>query len=154
MINSYNLYVDFINGVIEPDRPIKIVRNDSDSILLKFKIKNAEAERKVIKLLFPNGTGCIRELVNDELILKSDMLKFKGTIRFELSLYNNEQRLTNFALGSMIIRDELLDEDTMIQEDDRLPILTTLINEVKNFNINDVDGGNADTKYSINGGGA
>ncbi len=154
MINSYKLYVDFINGVIEPDRPIKIVRNDNDSIVLKFIIKNVESERKVIKLLFPDGTGCIRDLENDELILNSSMLKAKGTIRFELSLYGKEERLTNFALGSMFIRDELLDEDTIIKEDDRLPILTTLINEVKNFNINDIDGGNADTKYSINGGGA
>lgn len=154
MINSYNLYVDFTNGVIEPDRPIKIVRNDSDSIVLKFKIKNTESERKVIKLLFPDGTGCIKDLENDELVLSAGMLKAKGTIRFELSLYNKDKRLTNYALGSMFVRDELLDEDTLIQEDDRLPILTALINEVKNFNINDVDGGQADSKYSTNGGGA
>lgn len=154
MINSYNLYVDFLNGIIEPDRPIKIVKNDSDSILLKFKIKNAESERKVIKFLFPDGTGCIKDLENDELILSAGTLKAKGTIRFELSLYNKEQRLTNYALGSMFIRDELLSEDTMIQEDDRLPILTALINKIENFKVDDVDGGNADTNYSINGGGA
>lgn len=154
MINSYNLYVDFINGVIEPDRPIKIVQNDSDSIILKFILKNVEAERKVIKLLFPDKTGYIAELENDELVLSTGMLKAKGTIRFELSLYNKDKRLTNYALGSMFVRNELLNEDTLIQEDDRLPILTALINEVKNFNINDVDGGQADSKYSTNGGGA
>lgn len=153
MKNTYKLYVDFVNGVIEPDRPIQIVQNDSDSILLQFVFKNVISYRKVIKLLFADGTGCIKDLENDELLLNVGLLKVGGTVRFELSLYDNEKRLTNYALGTMFVRNELINEDTMIKDDDRLPILTALINEVKNLNINDIDGGNADSKYS-NGGGA
>ncbi|MBQ2870937.1 hypothetical protein IJE86_04495 [bacterium] len=152
MINTYKLYVDFLNGVIEPDRPIKVVKNDSDSVLFKFVFKNAEAERKVIKFLFPDGSGSIQELKEDELLLDVSLLKANGNIRFELSLYNEEQRLTNFALGTMFIRSELLDEDTVINEDENLPILTALIAEVKTLRA-EVDGGQADSKY-LNGGGA
>lgn len=147
MINTYELYVDFINGIIEPNRPIQIVQNDSESILLRFVFKDVIADRKVIKLLFPDKTGAIQELKNDELLLNVGLLKATGNIRFELSLYNDEQRLTNFALGTMFVRNELLDEDTLIKEDDRFPILTTLINEVKNLNITDVDGGNAESDF-------
>lgn len=152
MINTYKLYVDFLNGVIEPDRPIKVVKNDSDSVLFKFVFKNAEAERKVIKFLFPDGSGSIQELKEDELLLDVSLLKANGNIRFELSLYNEAQRLTNFALGTMFIRSELLDEDTVINEDENLPILTALIAEVKTLRA-EVDGGQADSKY-LNGGGA
>lgn len=152
MINTYKLYVDFLNGVIEPDRPIKVVKNDSDSILFKFVFKNVEAERKVIKFLFPDGSGSIQELKEDELLLDVSLLKANGNIRFELSLYNEDQRLTNFALGTMFIRSELLDEDTVINEDENLPILTALIAEVKTLRA-EVDGGQADSKY-LNGGGA
>lgn len=152
MINTYKLYVDFLNGVIEPDRPIKIVKNDSDSILFKFVFKNVEAERKVIKFLFPDGSGSIQELKEDELLLDVSLLKANGNIRFELSLYNEEQRLTNFALETMFIRSELLDEDTIINEDKSLPILTALIAEVKTLRA-EVDGGQADSEY-LNGGGA
>ena len=154
MKNTYELYVDFRNGVIEPDRPIQIVQNDNDSILLKFIFKDVIAERKELKFLFPDNTGSIREIIDDQLLLNVGLLKYSGSIRFELSLYNEENRLTNFALGTMFIRNQLLNEDTVIQEDDRLPILTALINEVKNLNVNDIDGGNAENAYSDNGGGA
>ena len=77
-----------------------------------------------------------------------------NVVNYYTNVYNEENRLTNFALGTMFIRNQLLDEDTVIQEDDRLPILTALINEVKNLNVNDIDGGNAENAYSDNGGGA
>ncbi len=158
MKKIYEIYVDFINGIMEADKPIKLVQNDNDSVILRFKVKNdIDTSRKVFKAKFPDGSCYIEDLVNNEIELSVGFLHYKGNIKYELSIYNNDNRLTDFAIGTLLIREELVDEDSVIELDDRLPILTQLINEVReieeNARISEIDGGISNTDYD-NGGGA
>lgn len=67
MKKMYEIYVDFINGIMEADKPIQLVHNDNDSTVLKFNIQEDVADsRKVIKFKFSDGTCLVDELTNNE----------------------------------------------------------------------------------------
>lgn len=158
MKKEYVIYVDFINGIMEADKPIKLVQNDNDSTVLRFNLKEDVVDsRKVLKFKFSDGSCYIKDLVNNEIELTAGFLSQQGNIKYELSIYDNDERLTNFAIGTLFIREELVNENNVIELDDRLPILTDLINEVreieKEARISEIDGGVSNTDYD-NGGGA
>lgn len=161
MKKIYDIYVDFINGIMEANKPIQLVCNDNDTALLRFNIKEEmPSSKKIIKFKFSDGTSFVDELKNNEYVLSAGFLSKKGNIKYELCVYdlaNEVERLTNFAIGTLFIREELVNESESIELDDRLPILTDLIKEVKEIEaeakIMEIDGGTSNTKFD-NGGGA
>lgn len=164
MKKMYEIYVDFINGIMEADKPIQLVHNDNDSTVLKFNIQEDVAgSRKVIKFKLSDGTCLVDELTNNEYELSAGFLSQKGNIKYELCIYDFDEnsqveKLTNFAIGTLFIREELVDENEAIELDDRLPIFTNLIQEVREIEekarIIEIDGGTSNTDFNNNGGGA
>lgn len=125
-MNTYNFDVNFATGrIYGPD--LLLVVNDHNSTTFKFTF-NQEG-RYVFKLLYPDNTIYVQDIINRELVLTKGVLNQEGNYKFEISLYGDDNRLTTARIKEFPVRLELVKTDEPVQADDRLPILDNLIEE-------------------------
>lgn len=128
-MNEYNFNVNFETGKIKTSLK-KLVQNDYNSTKLNFTFD--KEGRVVFKMLYPDGgTTYIAEVDNNELILEAGTLSHEGDYEVELSLYTEDSKLTAYATKGFYVRNQLIDTDDVVSNDDRVPILDSLINEVE-----------------------
>lgn len=138
-MKEYTLKIDFNNQRIIPNQEIELVQNDYNSTKFNFIFDDEYSEyTKVFELKYPSGKKWIKKIINDEVILADydedgniiPILIKEGDYKFEVVLYDENSKLTNFATGKFFVRPELVNPtDEEIELDDRLPILDDLIQE-------------------------
>lgn len=126
-MNEYNLNIDFCKGRISTNLR-RLVQNDYNTTKLNFTFD--KEGRVLFKMLYPDGTQYVDEIQNNELIFGEGVLNQEGTYEYEISLYTEDGRLTDYAVKSFEVRSELVDTDEIVEPDDRVPVLDNLINEV------------------------
>lgn len=125
-MNTYNFDVNFATGrIYGPD--LLLVVNDHNSTTFKFTFD--QEGRYVFKLLYPDNTVYVQDIINEELVLTKGVLNQEGNYKFEISLYGDDNRLTTARIKEFPVRLELVETDEPVQADDRLPILDNLIEE-------------------------
>lgn len=125
-MNIYNFDVNFTTGrIYGPD--LLLVVNDHNSTTFKFTFD--QDGRYVFKLLYPDNTVYVQDIVDGELVLTKGILNQEGNYKFEISLYGDDNRLTTARIKEFPVRHELVETDEPVQADDRLPILDNLIEE-------------------------
>lgn len=125
-MNIYNFDVNFTTGrIYAPD--FILVVNDHNSTLFKFTFD--QVGRYVFKLLYPDGTIYVQDIMDNQLKLTKGVLNQEGNYKFEISLYGEDNRLTTARIKEFPVRLELVSTDEPVQADDRLPILDNLIEE-------------------------
>lgn len=125
-MNIYNFDVNFTTGrIYAPD--FILVVNDHNSTLFKFTFD--QTGRYVFKLLYPDGTIYVQDIMDNQLKLTKGVLNQEGNYKFEISLYGDDNRLTTARIKEFPVRLELVSTDEPVQADDRLPILDNLIEE-------------------------
>lgn len=125
-MNIYSFDVSFSTGVISSPY-FTLVVNDHNSTTFKFTFD--QDGRHVFKLLYPDGTYYVQDIVNDELVLGKGVLNQSGNYKFEISLYGEDNRLTTSLTQEFAVRLELVDTDELVSVDDRVPVLDNLIEE-------------------------
>ena len=126
-MNEYNFNVKFEKGRISSNLK-KLVQNDYNSTKINFTFD--KEGRKLFKMLYPDGTSYITQIDNDELIFRPGVLSQDGTYEVEIALYTADGRLTDYATTKFQVRAELIQSDEIVEVDDRLPILDSLIGDV------------------------
>ena len=127
-MNEYKINVCFENNKIITTLG-ELVQNDYNSTKLKFAF-DKNGSRFLFKLKYPDNTVYVDEIVNNELILGAGVLNQSGYYKYEICLYDTDNRLTDYAIGQIYVRTELVSTDEIVEPDDRVPILDNLINEV------------------------
>lgn len=127
-MNEYYFNVYFQNGKIDTDLEY-LVQNDYNSTKLKFTFD--KEGRVLFKLLYPDGeTKYVNEIVDNEIILGKGILSHHGDYEIEISLYTEDGKLTDYAIKTIHVRNEIVSTDEIVEADDRVPILDKLINDV------------------------
>lgn len=126
-MNEYNFNVKFEKGRISSNLK-KLVQNDYNSTKINFTFDREG--RKLFKMLYPDGTSYIIQIDNNELIFGPGVLSQDGTYEVEIAVYTEDGRLTDYATTKFDVRAELIQTDEIVEVDDRLPILDSLINDV------------------------
>lgn len=125
-MNIYKFDVKFTTGAIyAPD--FVLVVNDHNSTTFQFTFD--QKGRYVFKLLYPDGTIYVQDIIDNELTLTKGVLNQAGNYKFEISLYDTDNRLTTARIKEFPVRQELVETDEPVQADDRVPILDNLIEE-------------------------
>ena len=146
-MNEYNINVDFAKGRISTNLR-KLVQNDYNTTKLNFTFD--KEGRVLFKMLYPDGTQYVDEIQNNELVFGKGVLNQEGTYEYEISLYSEDGRLTDYATKSFEVRSELVNTDEIVEVDERVPILDNLINEVETIK-QDVEEGKYNGKDGIDG---
>lgn len=136
-MNEYNINVDFSKGRISTNLK-RLVQNDYNTTKLNFTFD--KEGRVLFKMLYPDGTQYVDEIQNNELIFGKGVLNQEGIYEYEISLYSEDGRLTDYAVKSFEVRRELVDTDEIVEPDDRVPVLDSLINEVETIKQDVEDG--------------
>lgn len=151
-MNTYNFDVNYTKGVVYGPN-ILLVSNDHNSTIFKFNFD--QTGRHVFKLLYPDGTCYVQDIIDNQLILTKGVLNQEGNYQFEVSLYRDDSRLTTARIKEFPVRLELVDTDSVVQPDDRVPILDNLIEEtnkvVEAAKNGDFDGATFTPNVSENG---
>jgi hypothetical protein len=126
-MNEYNFNVKFEKGRISSNLK-KLVQNDYNSTKINFTFD--KEGRKLFKMLYPDGSAYIAQIDNDELLFGVGVLSQDGTYEVEIALYTEDGRLTDYATTKFDVRAELIQSDEIVELDDRLPILDSLIGDV------------------------
>ena len=126
-MNEYNFNVKFEKGRISSNLK-KLVQNDYNSTKINFTFD--KDGRKLFKMLYPNGAPYITQINNNELIFGRGVLSQDGTYEVEIAVYTEDGRLTDYATTKFEVRAELIQSDEIVEVDDRLPILDSLIKDV------------------------
>ena len=127
-MNEYNFNVKFEKGRISSNLK-KLVQNDYNSTKINFTFD--KEGRKLFKMLYPDGSAYISQIDNDELLFDVGVLSQDGTYEVEIALYTADGRLTDYATTKFDVRAELIQTDEIVELDDRLPILDSLIGDVQ-----------------------
>ena len=136
-MNEYNFNVKFEKGRISTNLK-KLVQNDYNSTKINFTFD--KKGRKLFKMLYPDETPYITQIDNDELIFGPGVLSQDGTYEVEIALYTEDGRLTDYATTKFDVRAELIQSDEIVEVDDRLPILNSLINDIEQIKQDVEDG--------------
>lgn len=132
-MKKYNVNVNFISKRIYPEN-IDLVQNDYNSTIMNF-LFDVEATSYLFKLMLPDGTEWIKDIKDNKLIIEKGVLAQKGTYKYEIAAYGESKRLTAIAIGKLTVRKELISTDEIVEIDDRIPVLDSLINQVDSINI-------------------
>lgn len=136
-MNEYNFNVKFEKGKISSNLK-KLVQNDYNSTKINFTF--GKEGRKLFKMLYPDGKPYITQIDNDELIFGPGVLNQDGIYEVEIALYTEDGRLTDYATTKFDVRAELIQSDEIVEVDDRLPILDSLINDINQIKQDVEDG--------------
>lgn len=135
-MNEYYIKVDFEKGRIATNLK-KLVQNDYNSTKINFTFD--KEGRVLFKMLYPDKTEYVTDIQNNELIFGAGILNQEGYYEYEIALYTEDGRLTDYATKEFEVRSELVDTDELVAPDDRVPVLDNLINEVNQTNNIDID---------------
>lgn len=144
-MNEYNIKVDFEKGMIHTNLK-KLVQNDYNSTKLNFTFD--KEGRVLFKLLRPDNSQYVDEIVENTLIFGPGILSKEGEYTYEISLYTDDGRLTTTKEKTFYVRNEFVSTDEIVEVDNRIPVLDKLINEVNKLK-QDIENGDFDGKGSI-----
>lgn len=125
---EYYIKVNFEENMIETNLK-KLVQNDYNSTKIKFEF-DIEYDRAVFEIKYPDGSTMQMLIKDNELVLPRGILYQVGDYEYEISVYNEYNKLTNYKTKSFEVREELVKDSEDIVNDDRYPILSDLIDDV------------------------
>lgn len=131
-MKEYKMNVLFEKNEIGTDL-YDLVQYDYNSAKIKFTFDKEGT--KEFKMLFPDKTYYIDEITDNEIILKEGLLNQVGEYEIEISIYNENSKLTEYATHKFEVRKSLIDGSEEAEIDDRLPILDRLITETNNLDV-------------------
>jgi hypothetical protein len=144
-MKDYSIKADFIKSTLTVNKDIELVENDYNSTTLNFTFVQpiTEGQRVVIAFKKPDETPRIDDVTIDTTTTGhydiGAILDQDGQYYFTLVLYLDNARLSLTEAVMITVKGELIsDLETITADDDRLPILTSLISEVT-AKINEVD---------------
>lgn len=126
-MNEYNIKVDFTKGKIFTNLK-ELVQNDYNSTKLNFTFD--KEGRVLFKLLRPDNSPYVDEIVDNTLIFGPGLLSKDGEYTYEISLYTEDGRLTATKEKTFEVRHEIVDTDEIVEVHNKAPVLDRLINEV------------------------
>ena len=132
-MNEYNIAVDFQRGNIYTDLSV-LVQNDHNAYKINFDF-DKEFDRALFKLKYPvDNKVWVQEITDNQLTLP--VLNDTGDYEYEIAIYSEDGRLTDYATEKFHVRSELISTDEIVESDDRVPILDNLINTVNTLENN------------------
>lgn len=147
-MNEYNIKVDFTKGKIFTNLK-ELVQNDYNSTKLNFTFD--KEGRVLFKLLRPDNSQYVDEIVDNTLIFGPGILSKDGEYTYEISLYTEDGRLTATKEKTFEVRSELVDTDETVAPDDRVPVLDKLINEVNELRNSEIEGNSGIKDVRVDG---
>lgn len=127
-MKEYYIKVFFEKNSIETNLD-KLVQNDYNSTKIKFEF-DIEYDRAVFELKYPDESTLQMQIKDNELILPRGILYQAEDYEYEISVYNENNKLTHYETGTFEVREELVKDGEDIVNDDRYPILSDLLNDV------------------------
>lgn len=134
IVKVFNLEVDFYNAVRYI--PARFVKGDNNCYKINLTIVQDITDKiVVISFQLPDNSPSIKISANiidahtAELILPTDVLSKEGEVYCQVALYTETSRITNPVQFYYRVAKDLA-ADAITDIDDRVPILTELINDV------------------------
>ena len=125
-MKEYYINVNFEDNTIETDLK-ELVQNDYNSIRLNFEF-DIEYDTAMFELKYPNGDTWQKQIVDGSLVIPKGVLYQTEEYEYEISVYTTEGKLTHNKIKNFNVRSELV-KDNIPMNDDRVPILSDLINK-------------------------
>ena len=125
-MKEYYINVNFEDNTIETDLK-ELVQNDYNSIRLNFEF-DIEYDTAMFELKYPNGDTWQKQIVDGSLVIPKGVLYQTEEYEYEISVYTIEGKLTHNKIKNFNVRSELV-KDNIPMNDDRVPILSDLINK-------------------------
>lgn len=143
MKKEYSIRCNFKNNELICNDIIKLVANDFNNCIFKFNFEEELSNMKVLFKLKKQNSDFywIKEVIDNQVeIVDFDegnnpliVIKEPGIYEFELSLYDENSKLTNYAiLKDIRVREELVkqsDVDNYVSSSEKMPVLDQLIKE-------------------------
>ena len=132
MIKYIDFKVDFQKAIRYT--PEKIVKGDYSSIVFRFTTEQDISDHTLrVAFELEDGSNFLLDAVNEDsntalLEIPTGVLSLIGTVNCQVSLYDNDSRLTNPVGFYFFVVDDF--SDGAIEASDNVPILTDLIQQV------------------------
>ena len=134
-MKEYNFEVSFKDGgIYSKERLNELVQNDYNSIKLNFEFKDLYSNKILFKMIDSSENLLVSRFLEDNaIILEAGELKTTGTYKFDLSLYDEDSKLTTSDTFVLEVRKEIANINDEKDNPEKLTILDQLINEVSSL---------------------
>lgn len=131
-MKEYNFEVSFKDGgIYSKERLNELVQNDYNSIKLNFEFKDLYSNKILFKMIDSSENLLVSRFLEDNsIILEAGELKTTGTYKFDLSLYDEDSKLTTSDTFILEVRKEIANINDEKDNPEKPTILDQLINEV------------------------
>ena len=134
-MKEYNFEVSFKDGgIYSKSRLNELVQNDYNSIKLNFEFKDLYSNKILFKMIDSSENLLVsRFLEENSIILEAGELKATGTYKFDLSLYDEDSKLTTSDTFILEVRKEIANINDEKDNPEKPTILDQLINKVSSL---------------------
>lgn len=134
-MKEYNFEVSFLDGgIYSKERLNELVQNDYNSIKLKFEFKDLYSNKILFKMIDSSENLLVSRFVEDNsIILEAGELKTTGTYKFDLSLYDEDSKLTTSDTFILEVRKEIANINDEKDNPEKPTVLDQLINKVSSL---------------------
>ncbi len=134
-MKEYNFEVSFKDGgIYSKERLNELVQNDYNSLKLNFEFKDLYSNKILFKMIDSSENLLVsRFLKENSIILEAGELKTTGTYKFDLSLYDEDSKLTTSDTFILEVRKEIANINDEKDNPEKPTILDQLINEVSSL---------------------
>ena len=134
-MKEYNFEISFKDGgIYSKERLNELVQNDYNSIKLNFEFKDLYSNKILFKMIDSSGILLVSRFLEDNsIILEAGELKTTGTYKFDLSLYDEDSKLTTSDTFVLEVRKEIANINEEKDNPEKPTILDQLINEVSSL---------------------
>ena len=108
-MKEYNFEISFKDGgIYSKERLNELVQNDYNSIKLNFEFKDLYSNKILFKMIDSSENLLVSRFLEDNsIILEAGELKATGTYKFDLSLYDEDSKLTTSDTFILEVRKEI-----------------------------------------------
>ena len=134
-MKEYNFEVSFKDGgIYSKERLNELVQNDYNSIKLNFEFKDLYSNKILFKMIDSSENLLVSRFLEDNsIILEAGELKATGTYKFDLSLYDEDSKLTTSDTFILEVRKEIANINDEKDKTEKPTILDQLINKVSSL---------------------
>ena len=134
-MKEYNFEISFKDGgIYSKERLNELVQNDYNSIKLNFEFKDLYSNKILFKMIDSSENLLVSRFLEDNsIILEAGELKATGTYKFDLSLYDEDSKLTTSDTFILEVRKEITNINDEKDNPEKPTILDQLINKVSSL---------------------
>lgn len=134
-MKEYNFEISFKDGgIYSKERLNELVQNDYNSIKLNFEFKDLYSNKILFKMIDSSENLLVSRFLEDNsIILEAGELKATGTYKFDLSLYDEDSKLTTSDTFILEVRKEIANINDEKDNPEKPTILDQLINKVSSL---------------------